>query len=70
LKKISVKRHREALVVASKATGLEANADKTMYSRDHNAGRIHNVQIDNSNFKSVEKFRYLGTTVSNENSVE
>ena len=29
-------------------------------SRDQNAGRIHSVRIDNSNFERVEKFKYLG----------
>ena len=30
-------------------------------SRDQNAGRIHNVSIDNSTFERVEEFKYLGT---------
>ena len=37
-------------------------------SRDQNAGRIHNVRTDNSNFDRVEDFRYLGTTLTNQNS--
>ena len=40
----------EALIVASKETGLEVNADKTKYmgmSRDQNAGRNHSVRTDN-----------------------
>ena len=39
------------LVIASKETGLEVNADKTRYmimSRDQNAGRSHNIKIDNN----------------------
>ena len=46
--------------------------DKTKYmvmSRDQNAGRIHNVRIDNSTFDRVEDFKYLGTTLTNQNSV-
>ena len=38
----------EALVVASKETGLEVNADKTKYmimSRDKNAGRSRRIKI-------------------------
>jgi hypothetical protein len=41
----------EALVVSSKKTGLEVNADKTKYMamfRDQNAGRCHSIKIDNS----------------------
>ena len=40
----------EALVAATKETGLEVNADKAKYmvmSRDRNAGRGHSVKIDN-----------------------
>ena len=38
------------------------SADKTKYmvmSRDQNAGRIHNVRIDNSTFERVEEFKYF-----------
>jgi len=34
-----------------------------------NAGRIHSVRIDNSTFESVEEFKYLGTTLTNQNSI-
>ena len=37
-------------------------------SRDQNAGRIHSVRIDNSTFDRVEDFKYLGTTLTNQNS--
>jgi len=38
-------------------------------SRDQNAGRIHNVRIDNSTFERAEEFKYLGTTLTNRNSI-
>ena len=38
-------------------------------SRDQNAGRNHTVGIDNSTFETVEKFKYLGTTLTNQNSI-
>ena len=62
-----------ALVVASKEIGLQANADKTKYrvtSRDQNAGRSHNIKIDNRSFERVEEFKYLGTTLTNQNSIQ
>ena len=34
-----------------------------------NAGRNHNVRIDNSTFERVEDFKYLGTTLTNQNSI-
>ena len=39
-------------------------------SADKNAGRIHNINIDNSSFERVEEFRYLGTIVTNQNSLQ
>jgi len=53
----TVKENAEALIVASKETGLEVNVDKSKYmvmSRDQNAGRSHNTQIDKSN-SSLER---------------
>jgi len=38
-------------------------------SRDQNAGRIHNVRTDNSTFERVEEFKYLETTLTNQNSI-
>ena len=39
-------------------------------SRDQNAGRSHNMRIDNSSFERVEEFKYLGTTLTNQNSIQ
>ena len=55
----TVKDNAEALIVASKETGLEVNADKTKYmvmSRDQNAGQSHSMKTDNSSFERVEEF--------------
>ena len=38
-------------------------------SRDQNSGRIQSVRIDNSTFERVEEFKYLGTTLTNQNSI-
>ena len=69
----TVKEKTEALVVATKEIGLEVNADKTKYmvmSRDRNAGRAHSVKIDNTSIERVEEFKYLGTTITDQNSVQ
>jgi len=38
-------------------------------SRDQNAGRIHSVRIDNITFERVVDFKYLGTNLTNQNSI-
>ena len=67
-----LKENAEALVAATREIGLEVSDDKTKYmvmSRDQNAGRIQSVRIDNSTFERAEKFKYLGTTLTNQNSI-
>jgi len=69
----TVQLNKGAVVVASKETELETNADKTKYiamSQDQNAGRSRNIKIDNSFFGRVEEFKYLGTTLTNQNSIQ
>jgi len=39
-------------------------------SRDQNAGRSHNLKIDNGSFERVEDFRYLETVITNQNSIQ
>ena len=65
----SIQKNAEALVIASKESGLEVNADETK-SRDQNAGRSHSIKIDNSSFERVEEFIYLGTALANQNSIQ
>ena len=63
----------KALVVASKELGLEVNADKTKYvfmSRVQNGGLSHSVRIGGRTFKSVEEFKYLGKTLTHQNSIQ
>ena len=39
-------------------------------SRDQDAGRSHSMKIDNSCIERVEEFKYLGTTLTNKNSIQ
>jgi len=67
------KENANILVVASKAIGLEVNADNTKYmvmSWDQNAGRSHSMKTDNSSFESVEQFKLLGTAFTHKNSIQ
>ena len=59
--------------MATRENGLEVNADKTKYmvmSRDQNAGRGHSINVDNNSFEMVDDFRYLETTLTNQNSIQ
>ena len=52
----TTKQNAEAFVVASKETGLEVNADNTtsmFMRREENAGRSHNIEIDDNSFERV-----------------
>jgi len=69
----SIKKNTEALLVGSKEIGLAVNADNTKYivmSRKQNAEQSHYIKIDNSSFEMVEEFKYLGTTLTNQNSIQ
>jgi len=69
----NIKEKAEALVLASKEIGLEANADKTkniVMSQDQTAGCNQNIKIYSSSFERVEEFKYLRTTITNQNSVQ
>jgi len=53
--------------------GLDVNADKTKYvvmSRDQNAGWSHSIKTDNNSFERVEEFKYLGTKLTHQNSIQ
>jgi hypothetical protein len=49
----TIKKNTEAFVVASEETELQVNAHKTKYMvlSNQNAGRSHNIKIDNSYFE-------------------
>ena len=57
----------------TKEIGLEVNANKTKYmvmSREQIAGLNHTMKVDNSSIERVEEFKYLGTMLTNQNSVQ
>ena len=39
-------------------------------SRDQNAGQIHSMKIDKSSIEKVKEFKYLGTTLKNQNPIQ
>ncbi|KAJ4445951.1 hypothetical protein ANN_12637 [Periplaneta americana] len=66
----TIRENTEILLEASKEIGLEVNPEKTKYtimSLDQNIVRNGNIKIVDLSFEEVEKFKYLGETVTNIN---
>ena len=54
-----MKKNTKALLIASKETELETNAEKTMsMSHEQNGGQNYNIKIGNKSFEMVEQFKY------------
>jgi hypothetical protein len=68
----TIKENSETLSEASRDTGLEINAEKTKYmimSRYPNSGQNQNIRTGNESLENVAKFKYLGTTLTNQNDI-
>jgi hypothetical protein len=68
----TIKENTETLLEASREVGLEINAEKAKYmimSRHPNSGQNQNIRGANELFENVEKFKYLGTTPTNQNDI-
>jgi hypothetical protein len=66
----TIKKNTEALLDASKEVGLEVNPEKTkcmLMSHSRKIGQRHSIKIVNRSFEDVAKFKYLGTTLTDQN---
>jgi hypothetical protein len=66
----TIKKNAETLIHASKGVRLEVNAEKTKYmllSRHQNTGQNHDIKTAKRSFENVAQFKYLGTTITNQN---
>jgi hypothetical protein len=69
----TIKKNTKTLIDDSKEVGLEINAEKTKYmllSRHQNVGQNRDINIANRSFENVSQFKYLGTTVRNQNLIQ
>jgi hypothetical protein len=68
----TIKENTESLLEASRDVGLEINAGKTKYmimSRHKNSGQNQNIKATSESFENVAKFKYLWTTLTNQNDI-
>jgi hypothetical protein len=66
----TIKKNKEALLDASKEVGLEMNPEKTKYMLtppSQKTGQKHSIQTENRSPEYVTKFKYLGTTLTDQN---
>jgi hypothetical protein len=69
----TTKKNTETLIDASKEVGLEINIEKTKYmllSHQQNVGQNWDIKIANRSFENVSQFKYLWTTVTNQNLIQ
>jgi hypothetical protein len=68
----TIHKNTKALLDASMEVGLEVNPEKTKYvlvSRRQKAGQRQSIKIGNRSFESVAKFKYLVTTLTDQNCI-
>jgi hypothetical protein len=71
--KDTIKKNKETLIDGNKEVGLEINVEITKYkllSRQQNVDQNRDLKIANRSSENVSQFKYLGTTVTNQNLIQ
>jgi hypothetical protein len=66
---VTIQKIKEAPLDTSKEVGLEVNPEKTRYIliSQRKAGQKHSTKTANRSFEDVAMFKYLGTTLADQN---
>jgi hypothetical protein len=68
----TIEENSETPLEASRDIGLEINAEKTKYMimcHHSNSEQNQKIRIANESFENVAKFKYSGTTLTNQNDI-
>jgi hypothetical protein len=69
----TIKKNTETLIDASKEVGLDLNVETSKYmllSRHQTVDQNRDIKIANRSFQNVSQFKYLGTTVTDQNLIQ
>jgi hypothetical protein len=69
----TIKKNTETLIDDIKEDGLEINVEETKYmllSHHQNVGQNRDIKTSNRSFENVSQFKYLETTVTNQNLIQ
>jgi sorting nexin-29 len=65
---VTIQKNTEAVLDAVKEVGLEVNSEKNKYMLM--SGQKHSIKIVTRSFEGVAKFKYLGTTLTDQNCMQ
>jgi sorting nexin-29 len=67
----TIQKNTKSLLDVSKEVGLEVNSEQTKYMMSHKkAGQKQGIKIVNRSFEGVANFKYLGTTLTDQNCMQ
>jgi hypothetical protein len=66
----TMKKNTQTLIDASKEVSLDVSTEKTKHMLQSNAEQNHDTKVGNRRFENEANFRYLRTTITNQNLIQ